>query len=163
MDVHRAFFGSEMSQRVFYTIDSLASTQQPLICECMRSEGARCTCPPGECHCNHLLYDTIYIELPQYFVVSPFADKSVSILTARLFDLTTESEITGSLHSDLVQVNASDDNYCCSVNKLYPIPPTFILAGRKSRFECWCRGIKGDLIELDPQKTRLVIELLLEF
>ena len=150
------------TQRVFYTVDSFSSKELS-VCNCKRDGEEVCTCEPGKCTCNHLLYDTIYIDLPQYFVQSNTFQKKVSILHVRLFDMDSESEITGSLHSDLVQVNASDDNYCCSTNKLYPIPPTFIIGNRKAKFECWCRDIKSDLIDLSPKKTRLIIEFLLEF
>lgn len=151
-----------MSQRVFYTIDSFSSQEQELICRCKLDGEAVCNCE-GECKCNMLLYDTIFIDLPLYFVQSNTAHKTVSIIQARLFDVRTETEITGSLHSSLVQINTSDDNYVCSTNKVYPIPPCFVMGTRQTRFECWCRNMKNELIDLSTKKTRLVLELLLEF
>ena len=152
-----------MNQRVFYTIDSYAAQQQELICRCKIDGEEVCTCEPGKCVCNHTLYDTIYIDLPIYFVQSPNVNKTVSILHARLFNVVSENEITGSLHSSLVQIDSSSDNYVCSTNKIYPIPPKFTISSRQMRFECWCRDIHNKLIDLDTNKTRLVIEMLLEF
>ena len=149
-------------QKVFYVVDSFSASEQD-VCSCKRDGEEVCTCPAGECHCNHLKFDTIYITLPDYFTQSNNAHKSISILNVKLFDMVNENEIKGSLHSDLVQINSSSDNYCCSLNTVYSLPPTFIIGGKKSKFECWCRDIKNKLIDLDTNQTRLVIELLLEF
>lgn len=149
-----------MSQKLHFIIDTFTSEDSD-VCDCKR--GGTCTCEPGQCHCNHVKYDTIYITLPPAFINSNNYQKKVSILQVRLFDLTSNTEITGSLHSDLVQVDSSADNYCCSTNKLYPIPPTFIIGGRQSKFSCWARSISGELIDFDRHKTRIILELLLEF
>ena len=151
------------TQRVFYTIDSYASQEQELICKCKLEGEEVCNCEPGKCSCNHLLYDTIFVQLPIYFVQSPNLGKTVSVLQARLFDVVSETEIIGSLHSTLVQIDSSCDNYVCSTNKLYPIPPKFTISSRQMRFECWCRDMKNSLVDLDPKKARLTLELLLEF
>ena len=159
-----AFIFIEMTtQRVFYTIDSYASQEQELICRCKLEGMQVCNCEPGNCTCNSVKFDTIYIDLPTYFAQSPNTRKSVSILQARLFDVVSDTEITGSLHSSLVQTDSSSDNYVCSTNKLYPIPPTFCVPTRQMRFECWCRDIHNKLIDLDTKKAHLLLELLLEF
>ena len=153
-------------QRVNFIVDNFDSTQQPPTCECKRSpSSAVCTCEPGTCHCNHLRFDTVFISLPAYFTQSRNANKRLFILQVKLFDITSDvpTEITASMHSDIVQINASADNYCCSCNMLYPLPPSFTLADNKSRFECWFRNIRGELIDIDPLKVRLVIETVLEY
>lgn len=150
-------------QRTHFAIDSLNSDKLPLACECKRSATAVCNCPDGECKCNSLLYDTIFIDVPEYFIQSRNPNKTISILQARFFDLTTGNPIVASMHSDLVQINASADNYCCSTNMLYPVPITLVLPTNKSKFECWFRDYKGKLIDLDPTKVRLILECILEY
>ena len=110
-----------------------------------------------------VLYDTLYISLPSFFTTCPNSKKCVSIIIARLFDLAECKEIIGSIHSSLVQFDASANNYCCSSNILYPQPKRFNIADNTAIFEVWCRDLNGSIIDLDPAKTRLILELLLEF
>ena len=110
-----------------------------------------------------VLYDTLYISLPSFFTTAPNSKKSVGIIIARLFDLAECKEIVGSIHSTLVQFDASANNYCCSSNLLYSEPKRFTIADNTSIFEVWCRDLNGSIIDLDPAKTRLILELVLEF
>ena len=152
-------------QRVHFVVDNFDSAQQAPTCECKRSVGAVCTCTEVPCHCNHLRYDTVYITLPTYFTQSRNANKRIHIQQVKLFDITSDepTEINASMHSDIVQINASADNYCCFCNALYPIPPTFTLSDNKSKFECWFRDLKGNLVDIDPTKVRLILETVLEY
>ena len=108
-------------------------------------------------------YDTLFIALPSFFTHCPNPKKSVSLLIARLFDITEMKEIAASIHSNIVQFDASADNYCCTANMLYPIPKRFVLADNKTVFEVWARDLQGNIIDFDPLKTRLILEFLLEF
>lgn len=110
-----------------------------------------------------VMYDTLYISLPQFFTSSPNSKKTVGIIIARLFDLAECKEIVGSIHSTLVQFDASANNYCCATNLIYPQPKRFNIADNSSIFEVWCRDLNGNIIDLDPARTRLILELLLEF
>ena len=110
-----------------------------------------------------VLYDTLYISLPSFFTSCPNSKKTVGIIIARLFDLAECKEIVGSIHSTLVQFDASANNYCCSSNLLYSEPKRFTIADNTAIFEVWCRDLNGSIIDLDPAKTRLILELVLEF
>ena len=110
-----------------------------------------------------VMYDTLYIALPSFFTQAPNSKKSVSIIIARLFDITEQKELAGSIHSTLVQFDASADSYCCTANLLYSEPKRYIIADNKTIFEVWARDIQGNIYDLNPAKTRLILELLLEF
>ena len=110
-----------------------------------------------------VLYDTLYISLPSFFTSCPNSKKSVAIIIARLFDISEQKELTGSIHSSLVQFDASADSYCCSANVLYSEPKRFTIADNTAIFEVWCRDIQGNIYDLNPAKTRLILELVLEF
>ena len=151
-------------QRVQYIIDTFDSSQQA-ICECKRSPMSICTCTEAPCTCNGHRFDTVYINLPAYFVQSRSPNKRIILLQARLIDISSDTftPIAGSLHSSLIQMNESADNYCMSTNMLYPVPPSFTLPDNRCRFECWCRSLNGTLIDLDQTKTRLILETVLEY
>ena len=110
-----------------------------------------------------VMYDTLYISLPSFFTTCPNSKKCVSIIIARLFDITEQRELTGSIHSTLVQFDASANYYCCSANLLYPQPKRYNIADNTAIFEVWCRDLNGSIIDLNPNKTRLILELVLEF
>ena len=154
---------------VHFVIDSFESEQ----CMCQRGGEGACLCGVDEngnsrCACGKstVLYDTIFIDLPMYFCQSNNANKSLSITIARLFDISDTSnprEIISSMHSNIVRINESADNYCCSCNMIYPIPKDYPMPDNKSRFEVWFRDIYGNLIDLDTKKIRCIIEMTLHY
>ena len=162
-------------QQIQFIVDSFTSEEEvsacpnPQFCNCGRDgcceEGCECGCTKPSCNCcaGKAKYDTIYIDLPRYFVLAKNPHKYVSILIVRLFDLTTNQEITSSMHSNLIRTNESADDYCCTCNMLYPIPKKYPMPDNKGKFEVWFRRINGSIIDLDPTKTRCVIELTLEY
>ena len=147
-------------QEVQFIIDSFDSTERS-VCNCKRDGEQVCTCEEGKCKCNHVKFDTIYIQFPKYFVQSSNTKKYVSILLVRLFDIVNKCEITASMHTNLIRTNESADNYCCACNIAYPVPKNYICSDNKDKFETWFRDINGDLIDLDPTKTRAIIECVL--
>ena len=114
-------------------------------------------------------FDTMYITLPEYFVNSPNQNKSISILVVRLFDLTDtvhdspDHQITATMHSDIVQVNSSADNYCVATNIAYPHPKKYVLPTAQQQFQVWFRRMDGTIIDVTPSETRVIIEMELEY
>ena len=164
-----------MSQKLHFIIDTFTSEEESIqcpnksFCNCGKDskceEGCECGCVRASCNCcaGSVKYDTVYIDLPPNFVQSRNPNKNISILLVRLFDLTSNSEITASLHSDISRIDSSADHYCCACNLLYTPPKSYPSPDNKQKFECWFRTIDGSIVELDPTKTRFVIELVLEF
>ena len=150
-------------------VDSFESEQ----CNCQRDGMENCLCGVDEngqsqCACghSHILYDTIFIDLPMYFAQSKNPNKSLSITLARIFDLTDTSnprEIVASMHSNIVRINQSADSYCCSCNMIYPIAKEYPMPDNKTRFEVWFRDIFGELIDLNTKKVRCIIEMTLHY
>ena len=112
------------------------------------------------------IWDTIYVDLPTYFINSTNPNKAVEIELARVFDFTSWSEgaeMISSLHSDIAEQDASADNYVCATNTLYNNPKSYLVGANKSTIECWFRKIDGTLINLHPNNTRIIIEMVLRY
>ena len=154
-------------QILHFIVDTFTSEQPP--CNCGRdsccAESCECNCSDPNCTCctGSVKYDTVYIDLPPAFVQSKNSNKRVSILIARIFDLVNECPIESSMHSDLVRTDASADHYCCTTNVLYSFLKTYYMGDNKGKFEVWFRKMNGNIIDLAPEKTRIVIEFVLEF
>ena len=71
--------------------------------------------------------------------------------------------LASTMHSDLIQFRPSADSYVMSTNVMYNWEKKFYLPTNKSSFDIWFRDMFGRVIELDPSKTRIIIELLLTF
>ena len=72
--------------------------------------------------------------------------------------------IPSTMHSDLVQFRPTADNYVCAVNMMYDAgEKVFVIPNEKTTFDVWFRTLGGDIIELLPSKTRVIIELLLTY
>ena len=123
----------------------------------------RSTTEATETYENSALYDTIWIQLPQYFVNSSNPKKSIDVLMVRVFDVNNGVELVASVHSDIVQMNKSSDSYMCAANQLYPIPKKYIMPDNTAVFEVWVRRMDGNILDLDPDQTRVVMELLLKY
>ena len=123
----------------------------------------RSTTEATETYENSALYDTIWIQLPQYFVNSSNPKKSIDVLMVRVFDVINGVELVASVHSDIVQMNKSSDSYMCAANQLYPIPKKYIMPDNTAVFEVWVRRMDGNILDLDPDQTRVVMELLLKY
>ena len=71
--------------------------------------------------------------------------------------------LASTLHSDLVQFRPSADSYVMSTNIMYNWQKKFIIPDSRASFDIWFRDLNGFIIEMDPVKTRIIIELLLTF
>ena len=116
-------------------------------------------------------YDTLHIKFPEYFIESGNPNKRIEVEICRLFDMTSTDPVTGekgmemaaSMHSDIWNVNDSADHYICSTNTLYNNPKTYTVGDNRSVFEIWFYKPDGSVIDLDPLKTRAVIEFVLKY
>ena len=112
------------------------------------------------------VWDTIYIDLPTYFINSTNPNKAVEIELARVIDFSTwaeGAEVISSMHSDIAEQDASADNYVCATNTLYNNPKTYLVGANKNTIECWFRKIDGTLINLHPNSTRIIVEMILRY
>ena len=170
-----SFIFIQMSQKLHFIVDTFTSEDETVqcpntsFCNCGRDscceEGCECGCVSASCNCcaGSVKYDTVYCDLPPNFVQSRNPNKNISILLVRLFDLTSNQEIIGSLHSDIVRIDSSADHYVCATNLLYVPPKQYVCPDNKKSFECWFRKVNGDIVDLERTKTRFVCEMLLEF
>ena len=108
-------------------------------------------------------FDTFYCDLPSYFINSTNPNKEIQVLICRVYDLETGFEIQSSMHSDIVMINASADNYVAATNTLYNVPKRYRIGDNRANFKIWFRDIWGNLINLDPKKTRAIVELVLVY
>ena len=116
---------------------------------------------------SECLYDTIVIDLPNWFSQSANPEKSIELEYIHLYqyiaDTDTWTPIPSTMHSDLVQFYKSADNYVCSTNMMYSFPKKFIIGDKKDTFDMWFRDMAGYLIDLDTTKTRVILELVLRY
>ena len=116
-------------------------------------------------------YDTFYIKFPEYFTESNSHNKQIEVEICRLFDMTAVDSYTGetgvemsaSMHSDIWTANDSADHYICSTNTLYNNPKCYTVGDNRSVFEVWFYKPDGSVIDLDPLKTRAIIEFVLKY
>ena len=116
-------------------------------------------------------YDTLHIKFPEYFIESGNPNKRIEVEICRLYDMTSNDPYTGeigmemaaSMHSDIWNVNDSADHYICSTNTLYNNPKCYTVGDNRSVFEIWFYKPDGSVIDLDPVKTRAVIEFVLKY
>ena len=116
-------------------------------------------------------YDTLHIKFPEYFIESGNPNKRNEVEICRLYDMTSTDSYTGetglemaaSMHSDIWNVNDSADHYICSTNTLYNNPKCYTVGDNRSVFEIWFYRPDGSVIDLDPVKTRAVIEFVLKY
>ena len=66
-------------------------------------------------------------------------------------------------HSDLVQVNASAD--CCigCSNLMYSFPKKYVIGNAVQSFNMWFRDMSGKIVDIDPYKTHLIVEVILRW
>ena len=118
-----------------------------------------------------ITYDTLHIKFPEYFIESGNPNKRIEVEICRLFDLTSTDSYTGeagmeiaaSMHSDIWNINDSADHYICSTNTLYNNPKCYTVGDNRSVFEIWFYKPDGSVIDLDPTKTRAIIEFVLKY
>ena len=110
-------------------------------------------------------YDTLHIKFPEYFIESGNPKKRIEVEICRLYDMTLDEpyEMAASMHSDIWNINDSADHYICSTNTLYNNPKCYTVGDNRSVFEVWFYRPDGSVIDLDPIKTRAIIEFVLKY
>ena len=66
-------------------------------------------------------------------------------------------------HSDLVQVNTSADYCLGATNVMYSFPKKYIIGNSVQYFNMWFRDMSGKIVDIDPFKTHLIVELILRW
>jgi hypothetical protein len=108
-------------------------------------------------------YDTLLIDFPGEFINS-INEKTITLENIRCLDLQNEKDYFGaSAYSDLIQDNHYADFFFSFTDTPILIPRTLTIYDAKTKFSIWFRDAHRELIDLDPEQTRVVIELLLEF
>ena len=153
-----------------FVVDTLTSDVQTIVVcntELQNRCEVTCTCGCNPATCNRtcacfasVIYNTLFITLPEYFTQSR-NQKSISVQLVRLFDLQTGQPIDSSMHSNMIQINTSANNYICACNTVYSVPKKYIIGDNTNKFEAWFRKINGSLVDLS--KTRIIVELLLNY
>ena len=131
---------------------------------------------------SDVTYDTLVFELPDYFTQSTNPNKSVEFQYVHFLEYKYEqvyNETTGTytteytgeydmlpatMHSTLVQYRPSADCYVCATNVMYTWIKKFIIPSNMFSFEMWFRNIRtGEVLDVNPTKHRVLIELLLTY
>ena len=108
------------------------------------------------------VFNTIYITLPEYFYHSK-NPKSISIQYVKVYDLMNNKEIVSSMYSNLNQLNISANYYICSCNTVYAKDKKYNIMDSTQKFEVWLKHMNGSLVNINPRKSRVIIEMLLEY
>ena len=66
-------------------------------------------------------------------------------------------------HSDLVQVNTSADSCLGMTNVMYSFPKKYVIGNSVQSFNMWFRDMSGKIVDVDPYKTHLIVELILRW
>jgi hypothetical protein len=109
------------------------------------------------------LYNAFKIDFPMSFIQSN-SPKFISVMIAKYFNLDEDiMDAKGiSVCSDIIQEEKYADSFLCfcneaSINKRIPIFDS------KAVFHMWFREPDGKILDLNPEVTRVVVELLLEY
>ena len=106
-------------------------------------------------------YDTLHIKFPEYFIESGNPNKRIEVDDPYTGE--DGMEMAASMHSDIWNINDSADHYICSTNTLYNNPKCYTVGDNRSVFEIWFYRPDGSVIDLDPTKTRAIIEFVLKY
>jgi hypothetical protein len=69
----------------------------------------------------------------------------------------------GTCYSNLVQDNPYDDDFLVFTDEHKLLDKKLIIYDAKTKFNIWFKSAYGQVIDLDPTKTRIIVELILEF
>jgi hypothetical protein len=112
-----------------------------------------------------VLFDTLQIDLPIAFVSSN-NEKYITVNNARALNVETDHPydiFAAACYSNLIQDNPYGDYFLTFCDEKKPFLKRIPIYDARTRFNIWFKGAKGHIIDLDPRKTRIVIELLLDF
>jgi hypothetical protein len=137
-----------MSRAIYFTIDSALIVLPPDI-------------PPPS---SNVLFDTLLVDLPSEFIYSN-NKKFVSVNNARCINIESNAyDVFGaSCCSNIIQDNPYGDFFLTFCNDNRPFIKKLQIYDSKTKFNIWFKDAKGKVIDLDPRKHRIVMELYLEF
>jgi hypothetical protein len=139
--------------------------------------GENCLCNTNKCCCctnaiggnspmmmadEPILYDTIRIEFPNDFIQS-INNKFINVITAKYYNYQKGAiSDMASISSDVCQDTNYDDSFLCLCGESEYNKRLQIYDAR-TQFTLWVKNVYGNIIDLDPAKTRIFVELLLEY
>jgi hypothetical protein len=103
--------------------------------------------------------------MPSEFIYSN-NPKFVSVNNVRCINVETEQPFdvfAASCCSNLIQDNPYGDFFLSFCNENRHFTKRIQIYDSKTKFNVWFKDAKAKIIDLDPRKNRIVIELLLEF
>jgi hypothetical protein len=113
-------------------------------------------------HTSNIMYDSLSIEFPVDFIQTN-KPRYIAIKNAKYYSYLDHNEPAQvSVCSDIIQNEKYSDSFLCFCNdteqykvlRMYDARPSFYL---------WLKNNMGKVMDLDPAKGRIFIELLLEF
>jgi hypothetical protein len=163
---------SSSVRTIYFTIDS--STIK--IPESLPSRTTTTTPEPsGHCLCccsrstfsitAPILFDTIQIDLSSEFIYSN-NKKFISVNNVRCMNVETAQpfDVFGaSCCSNIIQDNPYGDFFLSFCDESKNFIKRIQIYDSKTKFNIWFKDAKAKIIDLDPRKNRIVLELFLEF
>ena len=156
-----------MCEQVYYTIDSFdidtSAVNYGIVGHRFAKRGRK---PKRGTIDETIIYDTVCFELPDYFVESRNPNKSVEfqLVHCLIKDADgTWNYLPATMHSDVVQYRSSADSYVCSTEVMYTQRKHFYIPNTQKSFDLWFRDMNGDILDMTPTTTRVIIELLLTY
>ena len=145
-------------------------------CGCQLPEGQVCPCCTSR-HFRHrrcgnkkdelVLANCVTIDLPDYFVQSRSSPKIVGVekITVYRKQRGEWQPVLCSVHSDsFARSNANFDFFICQGNvEYYGCPREFTLGDTEPTFSFWLKDATGNVIDVYPTKTKVIMELVLKF
>ena len=143
-----------MTQRTLFIVDTCAPDKPQL--------GNRSRSNYNTTIASTVTYDTLYIQLPASFIQSHNPKKTIDIRFVRVINVAEDNGndvLNGSAHTDAIQHDATADHYLCAVNIPYACGDNMcIISDNKSTVEVWIRDGAGNIVDLDPTLTRVILE-----
>jgi hypothetical protein len=109
-----------------------------------------------------ILYDTLTIDFPIDFIQTS-NPRFISIKNAKYYSYINDNEPAEvSVCSDIIQNEKYSDSFLCFCNENHQYKILQIYDAR-ANFYLWLKNNRGEIMDLDPAKGRIFLELLLEF
>jgi hypothetical protein len=104
------------------------------------------------------------IDFPVEFTQS-IRPKFIKVHYGKYFDYRADHELYPrgvSISSDIVQDERYDDGFFCVCNEK-TLDKVLQVYDARAKFFLWVKDVYGQIVDLDPTKSRIVVELLLEY
>ena len=143
-------------------------------CGCQHATGTPCPCCRSR-HFKHrrmpksdlLLANTVTVDLPDYFVQARSSRKIVGVRKITVYQKRRGEwqPVNCSVHSDtFVRSDACFDFFVCMGNvDMYSAPVEAVIGDSEPTFTFWLKDAAGNVMDVYPTKTKVIMELILKF